>query len=154
MPTITKLSTPEKLASEIIRQLRKRDSFTINATTGEDAGPCNLAIGGMIRPYGQLDALYYSPSGTVDKQELVDLLSQNWPAIKIYGYLGVWTCESEIGNDLFIDSVYLAPCACDSYAGPSQASLDFAIALGRNNGQISIGHLCHSEPNGFREIKL
>jgi hypothetical protein len=154
MPTITKLSTPEKLASEIIKQLKKRNSFTIDANTGEDAQPCNLTVGGMVRPYGQLDALYYSPSGVVDKAELVNVLTQNWPAIKIYGYLGVWTCESEIGNDLFIDSVYLVPCGCDSYAGPSIASLDFAVALGGSNDQIAIGHLCHTEPNGFREIKL
>jgi len=154
MATLTKLSTPEKLASEIIRQLKKRNSFTIDASTGEDATPCNLTVGGMVRPFGELGALYYSPSGVPNKDELVNLLTQNWTAIKIYGYLGAWTCESEIGNDLFIDSVYLVPCGCDSYAGPSIASLDFAVALGKSNDQIAIGHLCHTEPNGFREIKL
>jgi hypothetical protein len=154
MKTLSKLSTPAKLADELIKQLRKRNSFTIDASTGDDAQPCNLTIGGMIRPYGQLDALYYSPSGTVNRDDLINQLTQNWQAIKIYGYLGVWTCESEIGNDLFIDSVYLVPCGCDSYAGPSMASLDFAVALGGSNDQISIGHLCHTEPNGFREIKL
>lgn len=148
-----KLDTPEKLSREILKQIKKRAGFTIDAVTGDDAGPCNFTVGGMIRPFGNFGALYHSPTGEIDSEDLTDTIARHWEDIHGYGYIGVWT-EYGQGREIFIDSVHLVPCACDSYGGWSQASLNHATQLGKANDQIAIGHLCHTEPNGFKEIKL
>lgn len=153
MTTKTKLATPEALAREIVKQLRKRGGFTIDVHTGEDAGPCNFTVGGMIRPFGNFGALYHSPTGEIDVEDLTDTLRQNWHQINVYGYVGAWS-EYGQGREVFIDSVYLIPCACDTAGGYSLASLHFATSLGKSNEQIAIGHLCHTERDGFKEIKL
>jgi hypothetical protein len=146
MTTKTKtITTPEQLADAVIKLSKKQDSFTINAFDGKPAKPGYWAVGGMVRHYGELNSLYYSPAGAIDRDALINNLRQNWQMVMTIGHLGVWRDHDGIGgHDLFVDSTYLVPCACDTEAGFSHASFEFALRLGRSNNQEAICHVCDS----------
>lgn len=141
---------PKKLAAAIMRNLKRNpDGFTIDAATLAAPEPGYLAVGGMIRRYGEFDALVHSPGGAIDAATLEAIIDQHGGQIEANGFIGAWLD----GGELFIDSVLTIPCACESLGGPSAASFDAAINLGRQNNQIAVGHVCDAV-GGYRTITL
>lgn len=137
------LDTPTKLAKHLIAKLEDcTTGFTIDARTGQAPKLGYWAVGGMIQPYGELGALYYSPTGTPDLERLEAVIEANWEAIQIYGHVGAWVVNSELGREAFIDVTYLVPCGIDTEAGHSEASEQFASKLGQYNNQLEICHVC------------
>ena len=132
--------TTKQLAQQIIK-IAKTDSATISVFTGEPAKPNYWAIGGMVRPYGEENALYYSPSGTPDLERLQAKIDANWEMIQLVGYIGIWRTEDA---ETFIDSTYLIPCGCDTEVGFSEVSFQVAFDLGVSNEQDAICHVCDS----------
>tara|TARA_R110001606_G_scaffold54737_1_gene134017 strand:+ start:140 stop:589 length:450 start_codon:yes stop_codon:yes gene_type:complete len=146
MKTKQRLTT-KQLTSQIIK-IAKSGSATISVFTGEDAKPNYWAIGGMVRPYGELNALYYSPSGTPDADRLQAHIDANWEMIQLVGYVGIWRNDD---GETFIDSTYLIPCGCDTEVGFSEPSFQTAYQLAVSNRQDSICHTCETleTPNCF-----
>lgn len=147
MNTVTKALTAKQLASKLIKHAKAGESVTIDAFTGQIAPSNYWAVGGMIQPYGELGALYYSPTGIPDAEALEHQIQTNWDKVQVIGYLGLWLTE----GDAFIDSVYRIPCGCDTEAGFSEASFALATKLGISNHQDSICHVCDTldNPNCF-----
>jgi hypothetical protein len=141
---------PKKLAAAILRNLKRSpDGFTIDAETLAAPKPGYLAVGGMIRRYGEFDALLHSPGGAIDAETLEAVIDEHWQEIQTTGYVGAWLD----GGELFIDSVLAIPCACESLGGPSAASFDAALQLGRQNNQLAVGHVCDAV-GGYQTITL
>lgn len=147
MSTATKQLTAKQLTAKLLKHAKAGESVTIDAFTGEIAPRNYWAVGGMIQPYGEFGALYYSPTGRPDPAGLEDQIQANWDMIQIIGYLGLWFD----GGEAFIDSVYRIPCGCDTEAGFSEASFALATKLGISNKQDSICHVCDTldNPNCF-----
>jgi len=72
----TKSLTTKQLTNQIIK-IAKSGSATISVFTGEPAKPNYWAVGGMVRPYGEENALYYSPTGTPDAERLQAQIDAN-----------------------------------------------------------------------------
>ena len=143
----TKALTTKQLTNQIIK-IAKSGSATISVFNGEPAKPNYWAIGGMVRPYGEENALYYSPTGTPDPERLQAQIDANWDMIQLIGYIGIWRTDD---GESFIDSTYLIPCGCDTLAGFSEPSFKNATTLGISNKQDAICHVCESltEPKDF-----
>ena len=142
MKTTTQL-TAKQLANKLIKHATDA-GVTLDAGTGDIALPNYWAVGGMVRPYGEFGALYYSPTGKPSLSDLEAVLTDNWAMIQIVGHLGVWRTDA---GELFIDSVYRIPCGCDTEAGFSDASFRFAVDLAVSNDQDAICHVCEHLDN-------
>jgi hypothetical protein len=132
--------TPKQLVTALLSKVKPHAGVTLDASTGELAPSHYWAVGGMIQPFGEFGALYYSPTGKPDRGALEAHLVAHWDAIQTVGYIGAWYAEGN--KELFIDSVLRVPCGCDTLGGESLASSKFAKKLARKNHQEAICHVC------------
>ena len=139
--------TPKTLAKSILKALEKSNGVTLATDTGKPAEPGYYAIGGMVRPFGNFDALYYSPTGTPDFDDLVATLETYWDALQVIGHVGAWIERSGEHFDLHVDATYLIECECHT---DFDAPLENAVWLAKRNTQCCIAHVCHQKTETLR----
>lgn len=138
---------PRTLAKSILTALKKADGVTLAVDTGKPAEPGYYAIGGMIRPFGNFDALYYSPTGVPDLEDLENTLATYWDALQVIGHVGAWVERSGDAFDLHVDATYLIQCECDT---DFRAGINTAVWLAKKNSQCCIAHVCHEKNETLR----
>jgi hypothetical protein len=138
---------PKTLAKSILSALAKSDGVTLATDTGKPAEPGYYAIGGMIRTFGNFNALYYSPTGTPDFDDLVATLESNWNDLQVIGHVGAWVERSGDAFDLHVDATYLIDCECHT---DFTAGLNTAVWLAKKNEQCCIAHVCHTKTETLR----
>jgi hypothetical protein len=143
-----KLNTPKQLAQLMAKKVKNLEQGTFSTNTGLAAKTGYWAVGGMVRPYGQENALYLSTHCDVDVVALESILEANWATVKIVGHFGIWVTDDGDGPSAFIDSVYKIDCLHDSLAGHSDASSHMAMALGIQNEQDAVAHVCPDVQDG------